>query len=202
MFISKIGSVNTYTKCLKELHAWGYIRYEPSFNPQRGSKVYLYRFDKGDDKGGDNASGNAGEQPVRPSKNNTNKANHKTYYEPANENSDTHNGGAIQEAQAADQNSGSNGLPGAAPDYSKGMPLPKSHKEVTQFFEAQGSTQIEAEKFFNYFQSNGWKVGGRAPMKDWQAAARNWILNASKFQPAPKPSPLHASTNKNYNEPL
>jgi len=33
----------------------------------------------------------------------------------------------------------------------------------------------EAEKFFDHFTSNGWKVGGRAPMKNWPAAARNWI---------------------------
>ena len=32
----------------------------------------------------------------------------------------------------------------------------------------------EAEKFFDHFSSNGWRVGGKAPMKDWKAAARNW----------------------------
>lgn len=31
----------------------------------------------------------------------------------------------------------------------------------------------EAEKFFDYYQSNGWKVGKNI-MKDWKAAARNW----------------------------
>lgn len=30
------------------------------------------------------------------------------------------------------------------------------------------------EQFFDHFQANGWKVGGKTPMKDWQAAARNW----------------------------
>ncbi len=28
--------------------------------------------------------------------------------------------------------------------------------------------------FFDYFESNGWKVG-RNPMKDWKAAFRNWV---------------------------
>jgi len=32
-----------------------------------------------------------------------------------------------------------------------------------------------AERFFNHFESNGWKVSGRTAMKDWKAAARNWI---------------------------
>ena len=32
----------------------------------------------------------------------------------------------------------------------------------------------DPEQFFDHFQANGWKVGGKTPMKDWQAAARNW----------------------------
>lgn len=27
-----------------------------------------------------------------------------------------------------------------------------------------------AERFWNFYQSNGWKVSGKAPMKDWRAA--------------------------------
>jgi hypothetical protein len=33
--------------------------------------------------------------------------------------------------------------------------------------------QTDAESAFDYYQSNGWKVGGKAPVKDWQACARN-----------------------------
>lgn len=36
------------------------------------------------------------------------------------------------------------------------------------------------EEFYDHFESNGWMVG-RAPMKNWQAAARNWSRNESKF---------------------
>ena len=46
---------------------------------------------------------------------------------------------------------------------------------------------LEAEKFFDYFQSNGWRVGGRAAMKDWRAAARNWVRRVIKSEPAQKP---------------
>lgn len=38
---------------------------------------------------------------------------------------------------------------------------------------------LEADKFFDYFSSNGWKVGGRAAMKDWKSAARNWVRRAA-----------------------
>lgn len=32
----------------------------------------------------------------------------------------------------------------------------------------------ESAKFYDHFSSNGWKVSGRATMKDWKAAARQW----------------------------
>ena len=32
---------------------------------------------------------------------------------------------------------------------------------------------MDAEKWFNYYSANGWKVG-KNPMKDWKAAVRTW----------------------------
>ena len=29
---------------------------------------------------------------------------------------------------------------------------------------------VNPEKFFHYYESNGWKVGGKAPMKNWKSA--------------------------------
>jgi hypothetical protein len=40
--------------------------------------------------------------------------------------------------------------------------------------------KIEAEKFVNYYTSNGWKVG-KNPMKSWGAAANNWITNTKQY---------------------
>jgi hypothetical protein len=57
MKLSKIGSANTYTKCLKELHDCNMICYKPSFNPLIGSKINLYRFDNGTDNGSDKGTG-------------------------------------------------------------------------------------------------------------------------------------------------
>jgi hypothetical protein len=85
--------------------------------------------------------------------------------------------------------------------FRTGGRMPDSLESVKGYFEMKQSTAIEAEKFFNHFQSNGWKVGGRSPMMDWHAAARNWILNAAKFDKA-KNSQLHTTTDKNYGEPL
>ena len=51
--------------------------------------------------------------------------------------------------------------------------------EVQNYFEELGNLN-EAEGFFNYYESNGWKVG-KNPMKDWKAASRNWIKNSKNY---------------------
>lgn len=56
MKLSKIGSANTYTSCLKLLHEKEMIFYKPSHNPLIGSKINLYRFDTTTDNSSDNSS--------------------------------------------------------------------------------------------------------------------------------------------------
>lgn len=38
---AKISGVATYHKCIRELHAYGYHRYQPSHHPVGHTKVYL-----------------------------------------------------------------------------------------------------------------------------------------------------------------
>jgi hypothetical protein len=50
-----------------------------------------------------------------------------------------------------------------------------SVEEVAQFIKEKKGwcdkfSRYYAERFWNFYQSNGWKVSGRAAMKDWQAA--------------------------------
>jgi len=40
MAFSKIASLATYHKCIRELDASGYICYRPSYHPKLGSQVY------------------------------------------------------------------------------------------------------------------------------------------------------------------
>ncbi len=201
MRVSKICSKATYHKCIKELNEYGYLHYQPSFNPIRGSLVYLFNFESADEQlnerwhtKAETASGLVEEPYI----NKTNTINNKQAKEQAHENtSSDFDGTNPQEKKpiARSRGEGRKTKPGGA-----SMPLPASVNEVHSFFEKEKSTKHEAEKFYNYFQSNGWKVGGRAPMKDWQAAARNWLLNSQKYE-TKKPS-LHATTAKDYAEPL
>lgn len=82
-----------------------------------------------------------------------------------------------------------------------------SLEETTEYFIFKSSTELEANKFFNYYSSTGWLVGGKTKMRDWKAAARNWIMNQDKFktkttQQQLQPNNLNVSNNKNYAEPL
>jgi hypothetical protein len=194
MRVSKISAKATYHKCIKELNNYGYLRYEPSFNPIRGSLVYLFNFETGDEPLEERSHTKikpASSQVEEPYINNTNIINSKLAKEQAHEDTSSNFDGASTQEKKKNC---------AKRKREDPVPMPESLEEVKSFFADQKSTAIEAEKFYNYFQSNGWKVGGRAPMKDWQAAARNWLLNSHKFE-TKKPS-LHASTVKDYGEPL
>lgn len=48
-------------------------------------------------------------------------------------------------------------------------------EEVKLLFVKSGGPESEAIKFFNHYESNGWKVG-RNPMKSVQHAAGGWIM--------------------------
>ena len=78
--------------------------------------------------------------------------------------------------------------------------------EIKSFFLQQSFPEVEAQKFFNYFSSVGWLVGGKTPMVDWQAAAQNWMLNSTKFNPPETPidraKHLNVGNDKDYSEPL
>src|SRR5690606_29838014 len=45
MRIAKISASATYHKCIGDLNEFGYIKYEASFNRNRGSKVCFSEFD-------------------------------------------------------------------------------------------------------------------------------------------------------------
>ena len=55
--------------------------------------------------------------------------------------------------------------------------------EQVREYATKAGLNLDAERFVDYYTANGWKVGGRTPMKDWQAAARNWARRDK-----PKPS--------------
>ena len=49
---------------------------------------------------------------------------------------------------------------------------PPSLEEVKAYCKERKNS-VDAQRFIDYYTSNGWKVG-KNPMKDWKAAVRNW----------------------------
>ncbi len=276
MRISKISSKATYHKCLKNLHSQGYINYEPSYNPFKGSHVYLLNFsddlkpipknekstvpkneplfelvneqvvNKSYTSTG-TSSGTGSEQALVSYINNTNNTNISNDLKIVN----------LDEQAKKNQidddflkNIDSEEMPFAFADTDKNQtesgrqkekssakkektetfaddnrqispPFTATNKNQTEksrqkenlptienvktYFLEQNFPELEAIKFFNYFSSNGWLVGGKTPMVNWQAAAQNWILNATKFISNEQPNRakhLNIGKDKDYSEPL
>ena len=248
MRISKISSKATYHKCLKNLHSQGYINYEPSYNPFKGSHVYLLNFsddlkpipksekltipknepvfelvneqvvNKSYTSTG-TSSGTGTEQALVSYINNTNIPNISNDLKIVNldeqakkiENDD----GFLKSetAEKKEKSSAKKEMFSTFADTDEKQTEKSRQKEsvptienVKDYFLNQNFPELEAIKFFNYFSSNGWLVGGKTPMVDWQAAAQNWILNAPKFisneQQSNRAKHLNTGTDKDYSEPL
>ncbi len=226
MKVSKICSKATYHKCIRELNEYGYLRYMPSYNPFKGSLVYLFDFRTGTELVPSNRTkiGTSTEQALNgyhtkirtsteqalvPYINNTNINKHKTKVNKSVEHSRSNKKSSSLNFSMAEKDDHKiekkEKRKKVAAKKEKELFVIPELTEVKEYFLSQNSEPIVAEKFFNHFQSNGWLVGGRSKMKDWQAASRNWILNENKFtanQTAPKRTNLNVTKGKNYNEPL
>jgi len=245
MRISKISSKATYHKCLKNLHSLGYINYEPSYNPFKGSHVILFNFSedlkpapKSERKLKNEplidpvseqalnksctSSETSTEQAVVPSINyinNTNSSNEKNVanlnkqakkIEDEND-SEYKNEKSKEEKSSAKKEEKLQPRDFVIPSVAEVSPLKKATptiEEIKTYFQQNNFPELEAQKFFNYFSSVGWLVGGKIPMIDWQAAAQNWIINSVNFKdnttnsPSIRPQHLNTKTDKNYAEPL
>ncbi|MBG26343.1 MULTISPECIES: hypothetical protein [Croceibacter] len=185
MGIAKIGSTTTYHKCIRELDKGGYLKYMPSRNPFKGSKVKMTIF------------WTSGKQALI--------------------NSVPKNGQALVPIYKHIQTN----------KNSYKLPKPKNEKEVLEFFKKEKWPEIEAQKFYNHYQTIGWKIGGKIKIENWHACAKNWMIkhhelsvrksliersrdartnnnqlsqNQDKFISGA--GNLHTKRNKNYNEPL
>lgn len=67
----------------------------------------------------------------------------------------------------------------AQPDKPADSSVPKSKRfvkptleEVKAYCQSR-QNGVDPERFYDYYESNGWRVG-KSPMKDWKAAVRTW----------------------------
>lgn len=203
MQLSKIKSPVTYYKCLKELRQWKYISYQASKSPLESSSINIIPFKpkKNNSKEMENSVENDAsvhdQLPVQNLTKSTSKndqlvepyINIYKYYINNREGYEKRRAIIFLEIQ----------------DFFK-----KNFTEKFQKTFSPDEIQEEAEKFFNYFEANHWKMKGRSPINDYRPVAKNWMLRAKEFK-AQNPKQSKTSTdlkihelkrNKNYNEPL
>ncbi|MBN2743982.1 MAG: hypothetical protein JXR39_08820 [Marinilabiliaceae bacterium] len=208
MELAHIGSTHTYAKCIKQLHAWKYIRYVPSFNPQKPSMVHLCILKADSSVKNDTGRVSKMKQVACQKwhrsrvKSDTGRVSKMLPYI----NNTNNKKQEIEHEQKSNSNllemKKENTTPETRVSVSKVSDVPPPLDHVKIYFGEKGYADQEAEKFFNYFESTGWLVGGRTKMRDWKAAARNWMLNIKKFN-QPKPSPNQIiNPNKSYDIPL
>lgn len=211
---SKIASMATYHKCIQQLQKSGFIIYKPSYNPHNGSAIFFLPFttklntvDKNIKTVQDYQLTNSKNEHLSSETCSKNEQVEKEVYIYNNKTNKNNNIYIETDVQKM------NRLTTKKPTTKNQTTRPKfeipSIEKVKLFFDEVNSTKNEAERFYNYYSSNGWLVGGKTQMKNWEAAARNWILNSPNFRAresannnALKPNNLHVKTDKNYGEPL
>ena len=223
MQASKIRSKSTYHRCIRELDSYGYIKYQPSKNAMTGSWIRMINFRKKSSPKFELHQGlpsellsgtaeleNEFHRTKNELPNNTASAKNGLPIEPFNKhiiNINKHINLISAENEFSAQESSEKLIENYVENKGakKGNSVkftPPNLEEVTAYFREKSALEIEAQKFFNYFESNGWKIGGRSPMKKWKAAANNWILNADKYNPKAQQSNLHLNQDKDYDIPL
>lgn len=241
MKTSRIASKATYHKCIKELQSMGFIDYLPSYNPYTGSEVILHDLSdrKNAFKNqtssiidrtepiNNQANSNVAEQVNEPNIYNNTKTSKNNKNISIDTNFKIFNEGEFLEVEKKEKKSSAKKreMPLAFADTNEKI-IKKSQQsnvtssevekpsldQVKEYFKQEEYSEFEAERFYNYYTSNGWLIGGKTKMMDWNAAARNWMLNTAKFtinlpqnlqqRKQPKAKHLQVTEDKNYAEPL
>ncbi len=197
MKMSRIGSKNTYHKCIKQLHITGYILQHKSTAKYSPSKISIIRLDKKEE--------NLLQQLVLFSP--TFDTAHVPNLTNTNPNNDTDSVANLGHLLKHINNKPINEENSHAIIFEKNWGVEKTNElasvpnvgQVESFFQQNNYPSPEAQKFFHHYQSNGWLIAGKTKMKDWQSSAHKWMLNAKDFT---KNNNHNLSNNKDYSQPL
>lgn len=238
--ITGIGSKNTYLKCMKDLHQFGYILYGPSKNKFQKSKIHIARLDGMKEnllkqlelfESGHSLENveepRVSTEPKSVPVNSPGSVPNMVPYVSQNCDRtelkcDTGTGSDMRlliKHKPINKREREETPSPAEKIFVKNEPVQNAvnhlseekkftRPEITQvlsFFKKNNYPDIEAKKFFNHYQSNGWLVGGVTPMNDWQSSAHKWMINAGKFESGDKEkiaSQANYTNNKNFSEPL
>ena len=82
---------------------------------------------------------------------------------------------------------------GQSPDNRERAQVRPTLAQWTDYARQIGWQGKDVQGAFDHYESNGWKVGGKAPVKDWQAAARNCFRRNGNQPAKPQSKPQRSS---------
>ena len=203
MQLSKIGSKNTYHKCIKELHQAGYIIYNPPVTKFQPVRIRMIRLDIKEPNtaykqldlfstGSDTVSvPNLTDGSTNNDTHTVPKMGQNIKDKQIQNESKQRPLKIFNKNEKIQENTNSAArvpIVGQAchPEQSEG-PLHRSEAQqpssvqVEDFFHQQNYPATEAKKFYNHYKAIGWKIKGITPIEDWHAAAHKWMLNTNQY---------------------
>jgi hypothetical protein len=186
MQLSKIGSKNTYHKCIKELHQAQYILYHPAVSKYQPVKISMIRLDTKEQESGcsqlDLFSPNNRTRQV--SNLTDTSTNIGTAQVPNSGHSIKPNINKQRETPAHEIFKRNKKIQNAINDMA-GVPnlgqVP-TLQEVQNYFAEKKYPAEEAIKFFNHYKALHWKLQGKTPILDWKPLVEKWMQNAKKWE--------------------
>ncbi len=212
MNLSKIGSKNTYHKCVKELHEAKYIYYQPSpsrFLPVRISVIRLdipaeepTRYKQLDLFNSESSQATSTDIDTGSVPHLTDTStdfdtvpvpnlghNIKPNFKEDKTVSDTPIKNFNKNGKNKDKLTGQPGVPNLGHDTERSpSTMVLTQSEVEEFFISANYPVTEAQKFFLYNKGRGWQLRDKVPIKDWQALAHKWMLGIGKTNSKKKQS--------------
>jgi hypothetical protein len=187
MFKSRIGSTNTYYKCLRDLESWGYLKYFPAKNGRSFSYIqmtplnskFLNTLKEKDDvlnptdsyliQALQQLNAKSKQEPILSNiKNDTCTESHTKQYTILTKN--------IYKSKEE-----------------KNSPI---LNEVILFFISQNKSEQEALKFYYHYEAKQWKG-----IKNWNALAQKWLLQEFNLKNEPN-SKVYINNTKDYGKPF
>lgn len=191
--LCRIGSLNTYTKCLRSLHELGYISYQPSKKLREQSMISILLLDQVSPSSVKIAPGSRSISAPPPVAN------------LGHINKQINNIKLGSENPPAQKQS----LKIKNQENEKEITFqPPSLREVQEFFRQSVYPENEASKFFFHYQANGWLQGGKTKIINWEAAAHKWVLSIipqkdqQNVHRKSRTGSYHVNQNKSYSDPL
>jgi hypothetical protein len=211
MQLSGIGSRNTYSKCLKELHQYGYIVYSPSLHKYHRPKVSIIRWETSIPPCAElpfsqpTPVGNKvliieppavsgfckppfkHEQIVCPGmsslllKIDSLVCSNMGHYNKQYINNINKERAALPQNHPPPENQKNKPALRAAAFEQGTATVPPAVEAVQAYFAKAGFPEKEALRFFNHYQASGW-ILGQTPIIYWPAAANKWIINIPDFK--------------------